>query len=58
MSVIRILASAGPGLSLLASAGRAEEQKFANVSAPTHPHVAGTYEPITVKTVVDALKVQ
>ena len=46
------LISAALALSLLAPAAMAEELKFANFMAPTHPYVAGAFEPFA-KAVAD-----
>jgi TRAP-type transport system periplasmic protein len=49
MSVIRTLALAAVGMGVLASASQAQEMKFANYMAPTHPYVAGAFEPFAAK---------
>jgi TRAP-type C4-dicarboxylate transport system substrate-binding protein len=49
MSILKTLASAAVSVALLAGATSAEELKFANFMAPTHPYVAGTFEPFAAK---------
>ena len=45
MSVMKCLAGAAIGLALTAAAVQADELKFANYMAPTHPYVAGAFDP-------------
>jgi TRAP-type C4-dicarboxylate transport system substrate-binding protein len=49
MSVIKRLAGAALGLALTAVASHAAEMKFANYMAPTHPYVAGAFDPFAAK---------
>ncbi len=49
MSIFKTLTAAALGLGVLAGADSAEEMKFANFMAPTHPYVAGTFEPFAAK---------
>jgi TRAP-type C4-dicarboxylate transport system substrate-binding protein len=43
------LAAAALGLALTAAAGHADEMKFANYMAPTHPYVAGAFDPFAAR---------
>lgn len=45
MSIMKRLAGAALGLALTAGASQADELKFANYMAPTHPYVAGAFDP-------------
>ncbi len=45
MSVMKRLAGAALGLALTTVAAQADELKFANFMAPTHPYVAGAFDP-------------
>ncbi|TPE43802.1 TRAP transporter substrate-binding protein [Amaricoccus solimangrovi] len=49
MSIFKTLATAALGLGLIAGAASAEELKFANFMAPTHPYVAGVFEPFATR---------
>jgi TRAP-type C4-dicarboxylate transport system substrate-binding protein len=45
MNMMRCLAGAAIGLALTAAAAQADALKFANFMAPTHPYVAGAFDP-------------
>lgn len=49
MPMMKRLAGAALGLALTAATGFAEEMKFANYMAPTHPYVAGAFDPFAAK---------
>ena len=51
MSMLRSLAGAAAGavLGLTATLASAQEMKFANYMAPTHPYVAGAFDPFAAK---------
>ena len=51
MSMLKSLAAAAAGavLGLTAPAAQAQEMKFANFMAPTHPYVAGTFDPFAAR---------
>jgi TRAP-type C4-dicarboxylate transport system substrate-binding protein len=51
MSMLKSLAGAAAGavLGLAATAVMAQEMKFANYMAPTHPYVAGAFDPFAAK---------
>ncbi len=45
MRFLKTLAGATLGISLMAAGAYAQELKFANYMAPTHPYVAGAFDP-------------
>jgi TRAP-type transport system periplasmic protein len=49
MSVMKRFGGATLGLALAVSAAQADEMKFANYMAPTHPYVAGAFDPFAAK---------
>ncbi len=49
MRAMKRLAGAALGLALTAAATQAEDLKFANYMAPTHPYVAGALDPFAAK---------
>jgi TRAP-type transport system periplasmic protein len=49
MTVMKRLAGAALGLVLTAAAVQADEMKFANYMAPTHPYVAGAFDPFAAR---------
>jgi TRAP-type C4-dicarboxylate transport system substrate-binding protein len=49
MSLLKRFAGAALGMALSAAAASAVEMKFANYMAPTHPYVAGAFDPFAAK---------
>lgn len=49
MTVMKRLAGAALGLTLSVAAAQADELKFANFMAPTHPYVAGAFDPFAAQ---------
>jgi TRAP-type C4-dicarboxylate transport system substrate-binding protein len=52
MSVMKHFAGVAFGLALCAATAQADELKFANFMAPTHPYVVGTFDPFAAKLAV------
>ena len=49
MTVMKRLAGAAMGLALTVATAQADELKFANYMAPTHPYVAGAFDPFAAQ---------
>ena len=49
MTVMKRLAGAAMGLALTVAVAQADELKFANYMAPTHPYVAGAFDPFAAQ---------
>ncbi len=49
MTVMKRLAGVAFGLALTAAGAQADEMKFANYMAPTHPYVAGAFDPFAAQ---------
>ena len=49
MTVMKRLAGVAVGLALTVAGAQADEMKFANYMAPTHPYVAGAFDPFAAQ---------